>query len=749
MPTVPSYGGQQVAPSSAPGGAFSAPDVRNAAPGQLQQAGEALSRAGAGVASIAMDMEQQVNQVRVDDALNKVRRQTLDLTYNPQTGYQTLKGDAALTRPEGKPLDQEYAGKLETTVSELSATLGNDAQRQAFMRQANDLTTSFRGSVQQYSTQQYQQHALSVQDGTIKIGADEAKLNWNDPDKIKGSIDSIQAAVYRSSTLQGWSASETTARIKATTSGVHMGVIDAALQNSNPEYAMAYVERNKAQMTADDLLKVRGVINKDLYARTADTIATGVMGQYRQQANPPESSRIRAITMQSESGGNPNATGPMVPGQGTAKGSMQVMDATNRNPGYGIKPAADDSKEERARVGGEYIDAMVQKYAGDMPKAWAAYNAGPGTVDKAVENARKNGTTWLSEMAALQSTANFKQTSDYVAKNMQALQDGGGAPAKPNLQEVHDGVRAQVAARYGPTPPAGVLKMALASATQLFEDNAKAIKSKEDQAVTEAMKALQQNGGRVSALPYAVRSQIPPDKLDNLISFGQKVAKGDDITNPAVYQRLSDPAYLKRLDENEFYHLRSELSLSDWQHFATQRAAAAGKGADKLGEINTGAVNSVLATRLQTLGIDPTPKDATDDAARVGAIKKFVTDSIIQQQRVTTKQMTDADVEKHIDSLFAKSASFRTSFLGIPTGSTQGRLLTMRASNIPTDIYDKLKTDFHANGIDPTDADLLGAYWKLQAIPKNKDTQQSKGGKIKSMEQAKLEADTREFLKGQ
>lgn len=738
MPTVPSYGGQQVAPTSAPGGAFSAPDVRNAAPGQLQQAGEALTRAGAGVASIAMDMEQQVNQVRVDDALNKVRQQTLDLTYNPQTGYQTLKGDAALTRPEGKPLDQEYAGKLETTVSELSATLGNDAQRQAFMRQANNLTTTFRGSVQQYSTQQYQQHALSVQDGTIKIGADEAKLNWNDPDKIKGSIDSIQAAVYRSSTLQGWSASETTARIKATTSGVHMGVIDAALQNSNPEYAMAYLESNKAQMTADDLLKVRGVINKDLYARTADTIATGVMGQYRQLANPPESSRIRAITMQSESGGNPNAVGKFIPGQGTAKGSMQVMDATMMDPGYGLpKLPANATPEQRAEQGGRFIDAMVKEYAGDMEKAWAAYNWGPGNVNAAV---KKLGAGWIALAP--------EETRNYVGKNMKALQDGGGSPAKPNLQEVHDGVRAQVAARYGPTPPAGVLKMALASATQLFEDNAKAIKSKEDQAVTDAMRALQQNGGRVSALPYAVRSQIPPEKLDNLISFGQKVARGDDITDNSLYQELSDPVKLKSLNDQEFYQLKARLSEGDWQHFATQRAAANGKGTDKMGEINSSAVNSVLATRLQTLGIDPTPKSA-DDTARVGAIKKYVTDSIIQQQRVTTKQMTDADVERHIDGLFAKSASFRTSFLGIPTGSSQGRLLTMKASNIPADIYDKLKTDFHANGIDPTDADLLGAYWKLQAIPKNKDTPQSKSGKIKSMEQAKLEADTREFLKGQ
>ena len=60
------------------------------------------------------------------------------------------------------------------------------------------------------------------------VAADTAKLNWQDPDKIKVQIDSIKGAVYRTSGLQGWSASETEARMKAQTSGVHVGVIDTA-----------------------------------------------------------------------------------------------------------------------------------------------------------------------------------------------------------------------------------------------------------------------------------------------------------------------------------------------------------------------------------------------------------------------------------------------------------------------------------------------------------------------------------------
>jgi len=100
--------------------------------------------------------------------------------------------------------------------------------------------------------------------------------------------------------------------------------------------------------------------------------------------------------------------GPPVKG-GTAKGEMQVMDATNLDPGYGVRPAADNSPAERARVGSDYLDAMLKRYGGDEAKAMAAYNAGPGALD----NALKKGGNWLDHMPA--------ETQAYVTKGMKKL----------------------------------------------------------------------------------------------------------------------------------------------------------------------------------------------------------------------------------------------------------------------------------------------------------------------------------------
>ena len=114
--------------------------------------------------------------------------------------------------------------------------------------------------------------------------------------------------------------------------------------------------------------------------------------------------RMVPITSYSESRNNPNA----VSHKG-AKGLMQIMPATGRDPGYGVD-AWDGSKEDNLRFGTDYLNAMMNEFGGDPAKAWAAYNAGPDATQKAI---KKHGKNWLSKM--------LKETRDYVATNTRAL----------------------------------------------------------------------------------------------------------------------------------------------------------------------------------------------------------------------------------------------------------------------------------------------------------------------------------------
>lgn len=138
----------------------------------------------------------------------------------------------------------------------------------------------------------------------------------------------------------------------------------------------------------------------------------------------PDLERMLAITMQSESGGKDFAPGGgyLTSPQG-ARGRMQVMPGTERDPGFGVRPAQNDSPDELARVGRDYFKAMMARY-GEPAKAWAAYNAGPGRLDAALAK----GGDWPKHMPS--------ETRKYVARNMSQLRKGGasaeGGPVQVN-----------------------------------------------------------------------------------------------------------------------------------------------------------------------------------------------------------------------------------------------------------------------------------------------------------------------------
>lgn len=115
------------------------------------------------------------------------------------------------------------------------------------------------------------------------------------------------------------------------------------------------------------------------------------------------------ITAQAESRNRDyDAQGRPVRSPKGAMYAMQVMPSTARDPGFGIRPARNNSPEEYNRVGREYLAAMVKKY-GSLPEAWAAYNGGPGRLDRV----SSGGGDAVQRMP--------RETRDYVAKNMNAL----------------------------------------------------------------------------------------------------------------------------------------------------------------------------------------------------------------------------------------------------------------------------------------------------------------------------------------
>lgn len=129
------------------------------------------------------------------------------------------------------------------------------------------------------------------------------------------------------------------------------------------------------------------------------------------QTNIAAPNYINAI-QQNETGGLPNPNAAV--GASGERGAMQVLPSTSQNPGYGVKPAANNTPEEINRVGRDYYGAMKDRY-GDPVLAAAAYNGGPGRMDAAIARSQAEGGHPMQYMPAStqQYAANFAQSIGY------------------------------------------------------------------------------------------------------------------------------------------------------------------------------------------------------------------------------------------------------------------------------------------------------------------------------------------------
>ena len=141
------------------------------------------------------------------------------------------------------------------------------------------------------------------------------------------------------------------------------------------------VLKNSAQVKFGDLLTNPSTrVNANIYTAKASGVAEklttreqikGLVSRISKKHGVDEK-LVNALIKQ-ESGFNPNAKSKV-----GAIGLMQLMPSTAK--GLGVTNAMDP--EQNVEGGVKYLKSMLNKYNGNVILALAAYNAGPGAVDK-------------------------------------------------------------------------------------------------------------------------------------------------------------------------------------------------------------------------------------------------------------------------------------------------------------------------------------------------------------------------------
>lgn len=653
--------------------------------------------------------QDMANRLRVDDARNQLTERVMTLAHDTAAGYRSLRGITALERPKGRALADEYGGHFDTARDDILGKLGNARQKELFGAVAQDMRTRFMGDVLAHEQAQFNDYALSVREGTIKTAQQAIALDYRDPEKTANSVASLEAAAFEKARLQGKSALEAQAEARAEAGKAHRVAIEAALQDGDVFAAAAHLKRYASGMDAESLLAANRLLAPEIDSRRAVGMVGQAFAEMRDRIAPTDMDRAFGILLKYESGGRQfqarreasfESPTPVTSPKG-ALGIAQIMPDTGPEAAklaglpWDPEKLKTDESYNRA-LGRAYFEKQLRDFGGSLPQAFAAYNAGPQRTRDALAEAEKDGGNWLNKLP--------DETQSYVRDNMESFQRGAGAPPPASLAEIEEHIRAAF-----PDASAKQIRLARDEAEARLKAQEQDRKQREEATTAEAMRAVMANGGRFSALPASLRASLPPDRVEKIMDFARRVARGDDSTNLAVYQELADPAKLRGLSDNAFFALRTELSESDFKRFADERAKAAGGGAGGPGDLNTEAIRRGLDDRLRMMGLDPSPSDK-DTAAlqRVGAIRRFVDQSILASQKGAGKRFNDAETEAALDDLFAKTVSSPN----LLWGSTSAPMLGLKPGDIPSKERTALKEVFRKHGVDePTDADLLRAWW--------------------------------------
>lgn len=604
---------------------------------QLMQSGDQLQRMGQQMANMQIEAEKQVMQVRVDDALNKAKEAALRLTHDKDQGYTSLKGLNALERPDGKSLEDEYTENLVKEIRTIGEGLGTEAQRAMFSQRASELATQFRAGVMRHSSDEYKTYQLSVAEGVQSTALNEIGLNYNNPEVVQGAVDRIKAQVYQQAKLTGKSAEWQEAKARTMTSSAHKVALMAALEKNDPEYAQGYLKKFSKDMEADDILQVRGLITKEMTARVGMTVAADVMQRVEPAVMPSDSDRAFNILIGTESGGRQfDRNGQPLTSSAGAIGIAQVMPTTGPEAAKLAGMKWDEQRyktdpEYNRALGRAYFEQQLKDFDGRLDLAYAAYNAGPGRLKQAIGQARKQGGDWLDYMP--------EETKKYVAKNMREYEGGKGKPKEPTFQEIDDALRSDPRLMNNPE----AYKIARTDAERRFNDAQKARKQREDDAFNTALEMVEQNGGSYATLPLAVRNAVPPEKRDSVMSFAEKVAKGQAVeTDPNVYYALTmmaadQPQVFAGQDLRGYF---DKLAPGDRKHFMDMQAKA-GKGETEDIATATQQKNAMLQS-LELKG------------EKAGVFHQQADIALLQAQKQKGKPLTQEERQKVLDQLVIK-----------------------------------------------------------------------------------------------
>ncbi len=490
----------------------------------LGQFGQGMSD----LSNAAFQLQRQDDIADVQNAMNDLREHGKVVQYGDPSdpmkpGFLGLKDKAALDA--WQPTADGFKQYQQSLMNGLTPS-----QQRIFAQESEPFMNGVLGSMGAHAAGQRQSYQDNVQDATLSSLASSGAANSDNPAAFANAYaQGKQSIIARNATLgYGPDHPVTMANIQQwNDSYFHTAIITAA-QKGDAISARNMLLSNEKNMSAPVFAKTMAAIGPEYDRQVGDNLANEVWNDHGgPQAIPADADP--SATMQNmllaESGGRQkDKDGNTITSGKGAIGIAQMLPATAEETARRIGMPWDENRflhdeNYNRALGQAYFQQLCDKYGNNQTLACAAYNAGPGTVDKWLKQYGDPRTGAISDEQFVQAIP-YDETQRYVSRVASSLSRNVPAPSatppdlSSKLAEIH---RVAQERGYGQEIEDHAMSRAMHN-NALWEAQTRDARASLHGQINDLSSAYMDGNTQNQVPEQQIRSLYQPDEADRIVS---------------------------------------------------------------------------------------------------------------------------------------------------------------------------------------------------------------------------------------
>lgn len=641
--------------SNAPAAHFSAAQLPDGVAPLAHAANQAFTK-GQEMVNAQAKMLAEMNDLAADNALAQVKAFEQDLRVNPDMGYEILRGENALNRPDGQSLVDEYDGYLMKRANEIKDTLKNDVQKSLFSQRLESIRQTLRNKTGEHLLSEGRKWKDTSLNTQIDLAANSFGLSTSDEER-DAAIDRAISAAKGLQDLYGWDSETMQKKVMDASDKAISQVIDDKIDKGDYAEARRLAIKYGAFAHGETVVKARQKIEQAYQDQVIEDatanfkpgdviqIPVNTDSSKAETGNPVHDAVSRIIGY--ESGNDTNIKNK----KSSAEGLGQFIDSTwfhmvrkyrpdiaNGKTNAQLKALKRDpalSREMTTRYVEENA-ALLKKHgfpvnvrnlyvmhflgSGEGPKLLRADPNQPVSSFISTQSINANKTVLSGKTA--------QQVLDWAARAMKVGKGSVGGTSYVSIP-TGDPVAMEKAIRQLPKNQQASVRANINRQISAYKEVEEQRKAQRDNAIAGI---IETNGGNIQSVPRSAWAALTLEERRKFTDFGQSIKKNNEqeLQDKHVddYLIMQNPDVLSKMSEDSIIALRPKLGRS-WTESLLKKKQSIEKKGIQHAKLSNLRFNETLR---QEFNIDPDKTGKSSEQKRQIAIIRYNSDRAIESE---------------------------------------------------------------------------------------------------------------------